>query len=84
MNNEKIETSEYITREEFEQFKKLYYQQFNSIGSQIIALKEQMVTISPKTPITPVAREILVRNFDRMYRDVEFLKQQFNKFGVKK
>jgi len=72
-----------ITTEEWERFKRFHHEQFKEVGIQLIEVRKQLQSLSPTTPIAPVTKNLLSKQIEHMFKDIEFLKQEIIKLKPK-
>lgn len=66
-------SSDYISREEFERFQRFHHEQFNTVGNQLVEIKAKLDNIQPTTPVAPATKDILLKQVDKLFRDLQFL-----------
>lgn len=69
-------SEEYVSEEEFQRERRFHAEQFKEVGLQLIELRKKMQDLSPATPMAPVTRDLLSRQVEKMFKDIEFLKKE--------
>lgn len=72
-------STEYITRAEFERYKRFITMQYQSMFMLIEDLKEKLKSIEPLKPIPRGRREMLDKQIDNIFKKLNFLENNFNK-----
>ena len=75
--------NDYLTKEDFEQFKRFHKEQFELVGVQLVQMKNKLEGLSPSSPIAPQTRDLLARQVDRMFREIQFLQTKFKQLEKK-
>ena len=68
--------SDYLSKEEFDRFKRFHKEQFESVGVQLVDMKNKLESLSPSNPIAPQTRDLLARQVDKMFKEIQFLQNK--------
>lgn len=76
-----MQAQDYISRYEFERYKRFVTMQYQSIFLLLEDLKDKVRMIEPTKPIPRGRREVLDKQIDNIFKKLNFLEANFNKIN---
>ena len=69
----------YVTTEEFERYKRFHKEQFENLALQIVDIRKLLENLQPPPIIAAQTKNLLTKQVDTMFRDIQFLHSELNK-----
>jgi hypothetical protein len=76
-----MQAQDFISRHEFERYKRFVTMQYQSIFLLLEDLKDKVRMIEPTQPIPRGRREVLDKQIDNIFKKLNFLEANFNKIN---
>ena len=74
-----MQAQDFISRQEFERYKRFITMQYQSIFLLLEDLKDKVRQIQPMKPIPRGRQEVLDKQIDNIFKKINFLEVNFNK-----
>lgn len=72
-----------VTREEFNRYKRFHAEQYQELGSKVVALEAMIKNIAPGPQLAPKAKDFLGKQVEMMFKKIQFLESEVRRLMTK-